>query len=297
MLAATSAALAMFELRAAHAGCTMDMECKGARICENGGCVYPPPVDTGPGPTEAALPGATSTSAEPPAGFPQSTVPPVGTPAMPPTGATAVPSGSGAAPDAHREAPRAFGVQPSQRFLVEVSGFGFRIDDGKAGAFGGGVEAGYRLWRWLGIGAWLEGSGQRSQPTAPGSPVYRLYDLGLGLTIGKTVGPFLADVSVLPQLTLLTVKASNVVSGEDVHQSGPESMTRWGAAADARLRVGFLLGPWCPFILVAGSYALRAASFRVYESHVYNGSTTLPRATMSLGLGLAYLFGASPQSN
>jgi hypothetical protein len=38
ILAAVSAALAMSESRLANAGCTTDMECKDARICEQGRC-------------------------------------------------------------------------------------------------------------------------------------------------------------------------------------------------------------------------------------------------------------------
>jgi hypothetical protein len=143
--------------------------------------------------------------------------------------------------------------------------------------------------RWLAVGAWLEGSGEREQTTVHESPAYRLYDLGLGLTVGETVGPLLADLSVLPELTRLTVESRNLVSGP--------SVTRWGAAVDARLRVGLLFGSWCPFIFVAGSFAYRAERFTVYDQSVYSGSTTIPRGNASLGLGLAYLFGVSLQGN
>jgi hypothetical protein len=46
IVAAASAALAMGESLPAHAGCTTDVECKDARICEQGRCVYPPPQIT-----------------------------------------------------------------------------------------------------------------------------------------------------------------------------------------------------------------------------------------------------------
>jgi len=36
----------MGESLPAHAGCTTDVECKDARICEQGRCVYPPPRAT-----------------------------------------------------------------------------------------------------------------------------------------------------------------------------------------------------------------------------------------------------------
>ena len=41
-LAVTWAALAMIQSRPASAGCTRDVECKGARVCEDGRCVNPP---------------------------------------------------------------------------------------------------------------------------------------------------------------------------------------------------------------------------------------------------------------
>ena len=54
ILAATAAALALVEPRPA-AGCTMDVECKGVRICENGNCVYPLGSDAAPVPPAAAV--------------------------------------------------------------------------------------------------------------------------------------------------------------------------------------------------------------------------------------------------
>jgi len=302
-LAATSAVLAMVETRAAHVGCTKDVECKGMRICENGRCVYPPPETEAQGPSAAASVGPATTPATPATGTPQSPVPPAGTeaaaPAVPPNRTNAAPSVSAVAEPAppaapprngevggpSRVAPRASWVrQPSRRFPVEVGGFGFGIDDWNAGAFGGGVEAGYRFSRWLAIGAWLEGSGKR-QKRLPFSYAYRLYDLGLGLTVGETVGPLLADLSVLPELTWQTVEDRYLVPGT--------SVTLWGAAAGARLRMGPRLGQWCPFIFVAGSYAFWVQSHTVYHQHVYSGSVPLPRGNVSIGLGLAYLFGVA----
>ena len=305
MLAATSAALAMVETRAAHAGCTKDVECKGLRICENGRCVDPPPEAGIESPSAAASAGAVSdvaapvppaaavatpaTAAPPGAVSPAASSASVTSPPSPASAATkteVAASGKGEFGGPGRVAPRAVGIRrPCQRFLVEVGGFGFGSHDGKAGAFGGGVETGYRLLRWLAIGAWLEGSGKSEQATQDGPAAYRLYDLGLGLTVGGTVGTVLADLSVLPELTLLSIEARNLVPGT--------SVTRWGAAASERLRVGLRLGPWCPFIFVAGSYAFRAERFTVYDQHVYSGDTTLPRGHTSLGLGLAYLFGVA----
>jgi hypothetical protein len=145
------------------------------------------------------------------------------------------------------------------------------------------VQAGYRLSRWLGIGAWLEGSGERDA-MGRGEAVYHLFDLGLGLTSGTVVGPLFAEVSVLPELTLLAVK------GE--YLTPDTSVSRWGAAAAARLRLGFQVGSWRPFIFAAGSFPFWGERFTVYNQHVYAGSTTLPRGDVSFGWGLAYCFGA-----
>jgi hypothetical protein len=163
-----------------------------------------------------------------------------------------------------------------------VGGFGFRIDDGSSGAFGGGLEAGIPLSRWLAIAAWLEGSGQRESRSLYGA--YRLFDVGLGLTVGRTVGPILADVSVLPELTWGTVE-------EGTLSPMPSEHHLWGAALAARLRMGLPLRAWCPFIFVADSYAVWAESYSVYYIHVFNGSLKLPPGNLSLGLGLAYRFG------
>jgi hypothetical protein len=217
--------------------------------------------------------------------------------ATPPTGTIAEPSVSAssaadvaasperAAPGPSRVAARAAPAEKLRRpSQVEIGAFGFGIHDGKAGALGGGVQAGYQLSRWLAIGVWLEGSGQRDAMVR-GQAVYHLYDLGLGLTTGAAAGPVFAEVSVLPELTLLAVEGEHLIAGK--------SGTRWGAAAAARLRLGLLLGSWRPFIFAAGSFPFGAERFTVYDQHVYYGSTTLPRGNASLGLGLAYCFGAA----
>jgi hypothetical protein len=168
--------------------------------------------------------------------------------------------------------------------LVEVGGFSFGIHDGNAGAFGSGVQAGYRFSRWLAMGAWLEGSGQREQAMDLGSAAYRLYDFGFGPTVWQEIGPIFGDLSVFPELTLFTIKTKLMVRGQ-LHPG--QSLTRWGAAAEARLRLGLVLGPLRPFIFVAGSYALTAERLTYYPEE----SMTLARGNVRLGLGLAYCFG------
>ena len=188
-------------------------------------------------------------------------------------------------PGANLVAPKEFWARrPNQRFSVEVGGVGFGIHDGKVGAWGGGVEAGYRLSRWRTVAAWFEGSGAREQALALSSATYRRYDLGLGLAFGKTVEPLFADLSFLPELTRLTVEGERLVSGN--------SENRWGVAAGARIRIGLLIGPWRPFVFVAGSYDLAEEQFTFYGSHGYD-VLTIPRGNASYGLGLAYLFGAA----
>jgi hypothetical protein len=275
VLAAISAASAIVELRPAHAGCTMDVECKGVRICENGRCVYPPPEGTTQGPTETALPQATAA----PSSLDAAPVPPAAPVAAP------VPRLNEAGPGANRVAPKEFWVRrPNQGFTVEVGGFGFGIYDGKAGALGGGIEGGYRLSRWLTVAAWFEGSGAREQELAHSSATYRRYDLGLGLAVGKTVEPFFADLSLLPELTRLTVEGAEISSGHSENQ--------WLIAAGARIRAGLLIGPWCPFMFVAGSRDLAKEQFKFDGSHGYD-ILTIPRGNASYGLGLAYFFGAA----
>jgi hypothetical protein len=280
MLVPTSAALAMVETRAAHAGCTMDVECKGVRICESGRCVFPAAEAGRQGPSTAASAGTAATSAVSAMGPPQSTA----TPPSPAPATAAAPEGAAWGPrPVAPSAPR--GGPTSRGFLVEVGGFGFQIDDGRSEAFGGGLEAGVPLSRRLAIAAWLEGSGQRQPGTLYGG-TYRLFDVGLGLTVGRTVGPILADVSVLPELTWGTVE-------EGAQSPMPPGHHLWGAAVGARLRMGPVLRAWCPFIFVAGSYAVWAESYAAYYIHVFNGTLSLPPWNLSLGLGLAYRFGTA----
>jgi hypothetical protein len=263
MLAATSAALAMVETRAAHAGCTMDVECEGERICEQGSCVDPAPEAGIEIPSAAASAGAATTSAAPATATPPGAVSPVASwPSVtaPPAPASAV---------------------------TEVGGFGFKIHDGNAGAFGAGVEAGYRLLRWLALTAWLENSDKREQAGENGSVTYRLSDLGLGPTVGDDGGPLFGDLSVFPKLTQLTLQSRYLIRG------GPttgKSVTRWGTAVDARLRLGLVLGPWRLFMFLAGSYASKAESLTIY--HYPDRGVTLATGNVSLGMGLSYCFGA-----
>ena len=64
-----------------------------------------------------------------------------------------------------------------------------------------------------------------------------------------------------------------------------------GRAADARLRLGPVLGPWRPFIFGAGSYAFSAERLTLDD---YPGQgTTLSRRNVMVGLGLAYAFGTA----
>ena len=294
ILAATSAALAMVESWPAHAGCAKDVECKGVRICENGRCAYPPAAVGTAGPSEVVLPGTATTAAAPTAASPQASVLPLSAPVVaapdPSASGTATFAADAAAPPGGPEAgpirvaaSASWVHRPRRQFPVEMGGFGFGIHDGDAGAFGGGIQAGYRLSRWLAIGALLEGSGQRERPMVRGQAAYRRYDLGLGLTVGKAVGPIFGDVTVLPELTLLTVEGRNLNPGK--------SVTQWGAAADARLRLGPVLGPWRPFIFGAGSYAFSAERLTLDD---YPGQgTTLSRRNVMVGLGLAYAFGTA----
>jgi hypothetical protein len=162
---------------------------------------------------------------------------------------------------------------------AEISGFGFGFYDGDTRALGGGVHAGYRFSPWLAIGAWLEGSGQRERQMERGSGAYRLYDLGLGPAVWKEKGLIFGDLSVLPKLTLLTVQTTALGRGQAIPG---KRATTWGAAAAARLRLGLVLGPWRPFMFVAGSYALIAE--RVTLDVFPEEGVTLARGNVSLGV-------------
>jgi hypothetical protein len=143
------------------------------------------------------------------------------------------------------------------------------------------MQCGLRFPRWFGIDAVFAGSGERERGMVRGAAVYRLYGLGLGPSFRKQLGPVFGDLGILPEVTLLTVDGRNLNPGK--------SVTRWGAAANARLRLGFVLGSWRPFAFAGTGFALRAERLTLDD---YPGqSITLSPWSFSLGLGLAYLFG------
>lgn len=256
------------------------------RICENSRCVYPSPaVDTRP-PAEVVAPVPPPHPANPPDASSLAAASASAAAPLPPAPA-AVAVDVVAAPKevvpgpSHVAAGDPWAHQPSRPFLVEVSGFGFEIHNGKAAALGAGLQIAYRFSRWLALGARIEGTGEREQAMVRGRAAYRLYDFGLGLSVGETVGPLFADLSLLPELTWLAVEGRDLNPGK--------SVTRWGAAADVRLRLGLMLGRLCPYVFAAASYAFRAERLTVDDSPY--PSTTLPRGNVSLGLGLAYLVG------
>lgn len=146
------------------------------------------------------------------------------------------------------------------------------------------MQVGYRFPGWLGIDAAFAGSGERERSMGsglPGSAAYRNYGLGIGLNLRRSVGPLLADLALLPELTLLTVDGRNLSPGR--------SVTRWGAATTARLRVGLGLGRWRPFLFAGSGYALRGERL-VVDGYPDRG-IALSRWSFALGLGLAYRFG------
>jgi hypothetical protein len=92
----TIAAAVVVPSPAAHAGCTRDSECKGARICENGRCVNPSQDYQAQGsttvqPVPPAPPGPTPMPVPPPTPVPPP-IPPPPTPMPPPA---PIPTGAG----------------------------------------------------------------------------------------------------------------------------------------------------------------------------------------------------------
>lgn len=79
-LAVTWATLALAQSRPACAGCTRDVECKGARVCEAGQCVNPPRDVGAPGRSDATQ---AETGAPSPAGTPPQTATPLSPPSTP----------------------------------------------------------------------------------------------------------------------------------------------------------------------------------------------------------------------
>lgn len=226
-----------------------------------------------PAPAASSPPGAASSVARPRVATASAPEP---APASPPSPARA-PDGAAARAVAAR--------RPARGMQLELGGFGFGIHDGDAATFGAGIQVGLRFPRWFGIDAVFAGSGERERAMVRGAAAYHLYDLGLGVSLRKRLGPAFADLGVLPEVTFLAVDGRNLSSARGV--------TRWGAAACARVRLGLVLGPWHPYAFAGVSYALRAERL-VLDDYPEQG-ITLSRWNFSFGLGLAYLFGAARQ--
>jgi hypothetical protein len=173
--------------------------------------------------------------------------------------------------------------RPVRPTRVELGGFGFGIHDGDAGAFGGGIQAGYRFPHWLGLDAVLAAAAARERAMVRGSAAYRQYSLGVGLNARKQSGRVAGDLGVLPEVTILSVEGRNLNPGR--------SVTRWGAGAATRVRLALVLGPWRPFAFAGASFALRAERLRLDDYPAR--SITLSRWSFTLGLGLSCFFGAA----
>jgi hypothetical protein len=142
---------------------------------------------------------------------------------------------------------------------------------------------GYRLPGWLGIDAVLSGVGERERALPPGIATYRSYGFALGPSLRARSRYFFGDLGLLPEVTLLTAEGRNLNPGNPI--------TRWGLAADARLRLGLVLGGWRPFVFVAGSVAIRAERLNL-EDHAERG-IDLSRWNASVGGGVTYFWGSA----
>jgi hypothetical protein len=179
------------------------------------------------------------------------------------------------------QAPHTAGVKG--RGALELGGFGFGAHDGDVGAWGGGLQLGYRLPGWLGIDAVLSGIANRERDVPPGVAAYRSYGFAVGPSLRAKSKHVFGDLGILPEVTLLTAEGRNLKPGNQI--------LRWGLAADARLRLGLVLGGWRPFAFVAGSVALRAERLHL-EDHPEQG-IDLSRWNASVGAGVTYFWGSA----
>jgi hypothetical protein len=165
--------------------------------------------------------------------------------------------------------------------MVEVAGLAFGTHDGDAGTFGAGVFASYAIGDAMAVAMLLETTGERQAAVGPVIATYRTSRLGVGVSVRRRWGRWLGDAGLFPELTVLTAKGQPLVISR--------SVTTWGAALDVRGRLGLVFGRFVPFLFAGGSGALRAESLTLDDYP--KASTTLSRWNLSLGAGLAVLFG------
>jgi hypothetical protein len=164
------------------------------------------------------------------------------------------------------------GSQPPH---VDLDAFGFGIDDGDAGAFGGGLQAGLR-WQTIGLVLVVEGSTNRQRALGPVYARYRFLRAGPGLMARRQWSLAFVDAALVPEVV------RNTISG--VGLSLPQDVTAWNVAADLRLRFGLSLGRVSPFVYMGASWSFLQEHLRVHDS---NDSTSLPRANIAAGLGIS----------
>ena len=198
--------------------------------------------------------------------------------AKPPDAKPASPNTKESAPETTPLVPAA--TRPKLGIPGEVAALGFGTHDGDAGTFGAGILVGYRLRGALALAALFEGTGEREQTLGPGRAAYRTFRLGVGAGVLRKWGRVFGDVGIFPELTLLTVSGKQLQSGHNA--------TAWGAAADLRARLGLAWGRIAPFLLAGASYALRGERLTLDDR---SQSITLSRWNVSVGAGLAFLFG------
>jgi hypothetical protein len=196
-----------------------------------------------------------------------------------PLDAKATPSNTKAlAPETTPIVPASSKLKPGTR--GEVAALGFGTHDGDAGTYGAGILAGYRLRGALALAALFEGTGERERTLGPGRAAYRTFRLGVGAGVLRKWGRVFGDVGIFPELTLLTVSGKQLQSGHNA--------TAWGAAADLRARLGLAWARLAPFLFVGGNCALRGERLTLDDR---SQSITLSRWNVSVGAGLAFLFG------
>jgi hypothetical protein len=203
-----------------------------------------------------------------------------------PPDAQAAPSATkeAAAPPATAAETKAVAVaaeKPKRTLQGEVAGLGFGTHDGDTGTFGAGILVGYRPTGALALAALFEATGERERTLGPGLAAYRTQRLGVGAGVLRKWGRFFGDAGIFPELTLMTLNGKQLAPGR--------SATAWGAAADMRGRLGVAWGRFAPFLFVGGSYALRGERLTLDDR---SQNITLSRWNVSVGAGLAFLFGA-----
>lgn len=151
--------------------------------------------------------------------------------------------------------------------------------DGDGHAPAGGLLARVQLDHGLSTVVAADLEGQRQIPVGPGAATYLGLRLGCGLAVRAQRGLVWTELAVLPQVTRLSVEGKNLMT--------PRTATLWGAAVEARGRIGLGWGRLAPFLSLAVDRTLVQERLTLDDT---TDSAHLPAWDVAVQMGVSWHF-------